>query len=91
MGLPALPVLTWPDLPEDDHDARIGLHWKLRRIVNWAAGTPFVWIDDQITDVDRAWVAANYPGPALLYAIVASVGLTAEDIDAVGGWVTGRR
>ncbi|WNV87907.1 hypothetical protein [Umezawaea sp. Da 62-37] len=45
LGLPTLPVLTWPDFPEDDHDARIGLHWKTRGILVCAAGLPFVWID----------------------------------------------
>ena len=59
LGLPTLPVVTWPDFPEDDHDARIGLHWKTRGIVARAAGLPFVWIDDEATDVDRTWVA-NY-------------------------------
>jgi hypothetical protein len=41
--------------PEDDHDARIGLHWKTRRIIEQAAGLPFVWIDDETTDTDRTW------------------------------------
>jgi len=53
LGLPALPIVIWPDLPKDDHDARIGLHWKTRRIVEQAAGLPFVWVDDETTDVDR--------------------------------------
>ena len=87
LGLPALPVMTWPDFPEDDHDARIGLHWKTRRIVDQAAGDPFVWIDDESTGIDRAWVAAHHPGPALLHTVTASVGLTAADIDTIANWL----
>jgi Swiss Army Knife RNA repair-like protein len=87
LGLPALPVLTWPDSPEDDHDARIGLHWKTRRIVEHAAGLPFVWVDDEITGVDRAWVATHHPGPALLHAVAPAVGLTGDDIAAIAGWL----
>ena len=87
LGLPALPVTTWPDLPEDDHDARIGLHWKTRRIVDRAAGQPFVWIDDESTDIDRTWVATHHPGPALLHTVTASTGLTAVDIDTIAAWL----
>ncbi|GAB3487696.1 HAD domain-containing protein [Amycolatopsis cihanbeyliensis] len=86
LGLPALPVLTWPGSFEDEHDARIGLHWKTRRIVDHAAGLPFVWIDDETTDTDRAWVAAHHSGPALLHTVAPSVGLTAEDIDTIAAW-----
>lgn len=87
LGLPTLPVLTWPDSSEDDHDARIGLHWKTRRIVDRATEYPFVWIDDEITDTDRTWVANHHPGPALLHAITPSVGLTADDIDTIAAWL----
>jgi hypothetical protein len=34
--------MTWPDSADENHDARIGLHWKTRRIVDHAAGQPFV-------------------------------------------------
>lgn len=37
LGLPQLPVIDWPD--EDDHGGR--LHWKTRRLVEWAAGRRF--------------------------------------------------
>ncbi len=35
------------------------MHWKTRRLVQWAAGRRFVWADDEITDTDRMWVAAK--------------------------------
>jgi hypothetical protein len=46
-----------------------------------------VWIDDGITDIDRAWVSRNHPGPALLHAVDASVGLTVGDVDGIAGWL----
>jgi hypothetical protein len=87
LGLPALPVVTWPDGPEDGHDARIGLHWKTRRLVERAAESAFVWIDDEITNVDREWVATHHRGPALLHAVPSGVGLTVDDIDHIGAWL----
>lgn len=50
LGLPALPVVDFPDT--DDEPAR-GLHWKTMFLTRWAAGRPFVWIDDETTDIDR--------------------------------------
>ncbi|GAA3010570.1 HAD domain-containing protein [Actinokineospora diospyrosa] len=84
LGLPALPVTTWPD--EDD----TGLHWKTRRIVECAAGRPFIWVDDEPTDVDRAWVADHHPEPALIHTVTAEVGLTARDFDTISQWLARR-
>jgi hypothetical protein len=34
LGLPKLPVATWPDDPDTEAaDARLGLHWKIRGLV----------------------------------------------------------
>src|SRR5262245_23048564 len=49
LGLPELPVVAWPDADDDDG----ALHWKTRRLVEWAAGRSFVWVDDEVTDRDR--------------------------------------
>ncbi|MFF8486176.1 HAD domain-containing protein [Streptomyces antibioticus] len=68
LGLPALPVVRWPDVDdvddEDDEDDEAdedadgpggaGLHWKTRPLVEWAAGRPFVWVDDEIGGAARA-------------------------------------
>jgi hypothetical protein len=51
LGLPDLPVVTWPE-PTGDHqreDQWLGLCWKTRTLVTWAAGRPFAWVDDEIT------------------------------------------
>ncbi|GIH02193.1 hypothetical protein Rhe02_02600 [Rhizocola hellebori] len=84
LGLPRLPVVAWHDVPED------GLHWKTRDIVAWAAGRAFVWIDDELTDVDRDWVGAFHPGPALLHRVDSAVGLTRDDAEIIESWLTTR-
>lgn len=89
LGLPALPVVVWPEASGADlsEERWFGLCWKTRTIVEWAEGRPFVWIDDEITDADRAWVATHHPGPALLRPVDARVGLLDEDLDAVRAWL----
>lgn len=89
LGLPDLPVVTWPEPTgaEQREDQWLGLCWKTRTLVNWAAGRPFAWVDDEITDADRGWVSAHHPGPALLCTIDASRGLTDQDFAALDGWL----
>ncbi|MFJ9085857.1 HAD domain-containing protein [Streptomyces sp. NPDC102384] len=88
IGLPRLPVVNWPD-PSAAHereDKWFGLHWKTRTLVVWAAGRPFAWVDDEITDADREWVATNHSAPALLHRVIASRGLTEQDFTALDQW-----
>jgi HAD domain in Swiss Army Knife RNA repair proteins len=91
LGLPDLPVVTWPEPTGDHHreDHWLGLCWKTRALVNWAAGCPFAWVDDEITDADRDWVSAHHCGSALLRTIDASRGLTDEDFAALDAWLRG--
>ena len=84
LGLPYLPVVEWPD---DDEDPEHGLHWKTVFLSRWAAGRPFVWLDDETTDADRRWVAAHHPGPALLQRVDPYEGLTEADFSAVRQWL----
>ncbi|MBU5944352.1 HAD domain-containing protein [Streptomyces sp. PAM3C] len=84
LGLPRLPVL---DLPETDGPSLRGLHWKTRPLVEWAGGRPFVWVDDEIGAVDRQWVAAAHPGPALLHRVDPARGLQDSDFRALGDWL----
>ncbi|GAB7109335.1 HAD domain-containing protein [Streptomyces phaeofaciens JCM 4814] len=88
LGLPALPVVAWPE--EDDPDVP-GLHWKTRPLIDWAAGRPFVWVDDETTAADRAWTAAHHPGPALLHRVDHRLGLTDRDFGEVGEWISRHR
>jgi hypothetical protein len=84
LGLPDLPVVEWPD---GDEDPEHGLHWKTVFLTQWAAGRPFVWLDDEITDADRRWVAAHHPARALLHRVDPYLGLTEADFSAIRQWL----
>lgn len=83
LGLPTLPVVTWAGTSGEPG----GLHWKTRELVGYAAGRPFVWLDDEVGEADREWVAGHHPAPALLHRVDPRTGLTDEDFAAVGRWL----
>nr|MDT0522815.1 hypothetical protein [Streptomyces sp. DSM 41633] len=88
LGLQPLAVVAWPEPSDlDGQDERDGLHWKTRALVDRAAGRPFVWVDDEATDTDRAWVAAHHEGYALVHRVDARVGLTDGDYVALAAWL----
>jgi hypothetical protein len=82
LGLPALPVVDWPDSDEDGV-----LHWKTRGLVEWARGRPFVWVDDEISAADREWVSVQHRGPALLHRVDPRRGLTDRDFAVISDWL----
>jgi hypothetical protein len=84
LGLPALPVVEWPD---GDEEPESGLHWKTMALTRWATGRPFVWLDDEMTGADRRWVAVNHPARALLRRVDPCVGLTEADFSEVRQWL----
>ncbi|MGW4392135.1 HAD domain-containing protein [Streptomyces sp. NPDC004685] len=91
LGLPPLPVVDWPDPPVRDardewHGVR-GLHWKTRALVCQARGRRFAWVDDEITDIDRAWVFEHHPERALLYRVDPRQGLTEADFAVLDEWL----
>ncbi|GAB3982126.1 HAD domain-containing protein [Plantactinospora veratri] len=86
LGLPMLPVVDWPD---DDEPQR-GLHWKTAPLARWAAGRPFVWLDDETTEADRCWIAVHHSQPALLRRVDPYQGLSDADLAAVRGWLEQR-
>lgn len=85
IGLPRLPVLEWPDA--DAGGTPRGLHWKTRPMVEWAAGRPFIWVDDEIGAMDRLWVDASHPGPSLLHHVEPAQGLDDADFSALAEWL----
>jgi hypothetical protein len=85
LGLPRLPVVEWPEGPADDGPR--GLHWKTRHLVEWAGHRPFIWVDDEISDMDRQWVAAQHQGSSLLHCVDPNEGLTDVDFFAVADWL----
>lgn len=90
IGLPELAVVVWPEPSEAEErqDERDGLHWKTRALVDRAAGRSFVWVDDEITDTDRAWVSAHHRGQALLHRVDPRRGLTDADFAALDEWLS---
>ncbi|MCK8678679.1 hypothetical protein [Streptomyces lichenis] len=88
LGLEPLPVVVWPEPSEaEERDVRAGLPGKTRPLTAWAAGRPFAWVDDELTDRDGEWVAAHHPGPALLHRVDPRTGLTGRDFAALGAWL----
>lgn len=83
LGLPELPVIAWPEMHQTDPD---GVHWKTRHLVASTAGRPFAWVDDEITERDRAWVAEHHSAPALLHWVDARKGLLDEDFTTLAEW-----
>jgi hypothetical protein len=86
LGLPELPVVTWPETADAD-ETKGGLHWKTPALVRWAAAHPFAWVDDEITDVDRAWVEVHHRGRAFLHRVDARRGLTRADFATLETWL----
>ena len=86
LGLPALPVVDFPD----DDSPEPGLHRKTKALTRRAAGNPFVWVDDEITDADQRWVRTRHPGPALLHRVDPLAGLTGEDFSVIRRWLATR-
>lgn len=90
IGLPRLPVVVWPepsDSADEEADEREGLHWKTRALVEWAAGRAFAWVDDEISEADRAWVAAHHHGRALLHRVDPRHGLRGADYRTLSAWL----
>jgi hypothetical protein len=88
LGLPRLPVLDWSD---DEQDPPTGVHWKTPALVRCAAGRPFAWLDDEIFDADRRWIAEHHPAPTLAHRVDPRSGLTEADFDVVRGWLNRSR
>lgn len=96
------PVLGLPELPVADFDQATALpdppgwrglirsercyHKKTRALVDYAAGRPFAWVDDEPTDRDRDWIAQHHPAPALVHVVVARRGLLDADFEALAAW-----
>ncbi|MCG7205735.1 HAD domain-containing protein [Streptomyces arenae] len=85
LGLPKLRMVEWPDPGADDGPR--GLHWKTRPLVEWADGRPFIWVDDEISAMDRVWVAAQHPGASLLHRVDPTKGLVNADFSALSAWL----
>jgi hypothetical protein len=52
-----------------------------------ANGRPFIWVDDEISAMDRLWVGAGHSGPALLHRVDPAKGLTDDDFTTLADWL----
>ena len=86
LGLPPLPYVDWPSLFGDAPD---GTYWKTRYVVDYAAGRPFAWVDDEIGEEDRTWVRAQGT-EALLLWIDPWTGLLPDDFETLAAWADDR-
>ncbi|MDH6489940.1 HAD domain-containing protein [Streptomyces sp. SAI-127] len=86
LGLPPLPVVDWPTTLAPGPN---GTFWKTRHLVNHAEGRPFVWLDDELDDRDRDFVAAYHDGPALLHWVDPRAGLRERDFEVVADFARG--
>ncbi|MFE6714576.1 HAD domain-containing protein [Streptomyces sp. NPDC057695] len=85
LGLPALPFIDWPVM---HGRAPRGTFWKTQYILEYAAGRPFAWVDDDITRYDREFVEQNHLAAALLLHVDPRFGLLRPDFDALADWAT---
>ncbi|MFD8078981.1 hypothetical protein ACFV3E_40780 [Streptomyces sp. NPDC059718] len=87
IGLPRdvdLPFIAFGS--QDQPPRPDGTYIKTWPIVEYAAGRPFAWIDDQIGEADHEYVAEHHGGPALLHEIDPDTGLTDADFRALAEW-----
>ncbi|MFE2476788.1 hypothetical protein [Streptomyces sp. NPDC059389] len=85
IGLPDLPMVSWPDPSEEEDHGRT--HWKTPALAAYAAGRPFAWVDDEITPADRTWIRAHHPAPALLHRVDPRFGLGPADFATLAAWL----
>ncbi|WP_435601301.1 hypothetical protein [Streptomyces sp. C10-9-1] len=90
VGLPELPYIAWGS-EQERSQVQPPLYWKTPFIVEWAAGRPFAWVDDEITDADREYVAQHHDGLALLHRVDPRLGLLHEDFIVLAAWAEATR
>ncbi|MFE4669248.1 hypothetical protein ACFRI7_29115 [Streptomyces sp. NPDC056716] len=89
IGLESLPVIAWPPSAARDRTPEDPTFWKTRHVVAWARGRAFAWIDDDIDDVDRQFVADHHDAPALLHYVSPRLGLLNPDFETLASWAAG--
>lgn len=83
IGLPDLPVIVFPK-SLSDHDVRV--YFKTPTVIEYAAGRPFAWVDDEISQWDDQYVNKHHDGPAKLMKIDPATGLTQWHFDQLAAW-----
>jgi hypothetical protein len=58
-------------------------------ILDYVQDRPFVWIDDEITEADREYVARYHSGPSKLHLVSPRTGLLDADFIEIASWLEG--
>ncbi|MFF6834490.1 hypothetical protein ACFY84_21860 [Streptomyces sp. NPDC012438] len=82
-GPPEPPFADWPQM---HGKAPRGTFRKTRYILEYAAGRPFAWIDDDTTSYDHEYGERNHPAAALLLRVDERIGPVRTDFDALAEW-----
>jgi len=83
LGLPALPVIRFTDLPADELGlGHTGRSWKLPGVRRFAGDRPLAWIDDELHGDAYAWAAARRI-PTKLLSTDPSRGIVDREIRAL--------
>lgn len=83
IGLPKLPVIEFPECL-NDHDARV--YFKTPTVIEYAAGRPFAWIDDEISKWDYEYIKKHHDGPSNVMYVDPCTGLTEHHFAALTEW-----
>lgn len=83
IGLPKLPVIEFPDSPSKP-SARI--YFKTPYVIQYAAGRPFAWLDDEISSWDEKYIQQHHNGPALLLWVDPITGLQQTHFAELADW-----
>lgn len=84
IGLPELPYIDFAHTSL--HTRSDGTYFKTHEIVEYAAGRPFAWLDDEISDWDTRYVEEKHSAPALLHRVNPRDGLTVRDFNVLAEW-----
>ena len=85
IGLPELPVVGWPE--DLNASAPPDLCWKTPTLLEYAAGRPFAFVDDDISDADQLYADARCDAPMLFHFVDPSKGLTEKDFAVLADWL----
>ncbi len=88
VGLPELPHVPIPSCPEDA-GCTLG-EWKVRHVVEWATGAPFVWFEDE-PDAEECLAGAVDLPEHLLVPVDPITGLTEDHIEVARAWLKALR
>ncbi|MEU3046644.1 hypothetical protein ABZ705_08945 [Streptomyces sp. NPDC006984] len=81
LGLPELPFVDFGDVLFQERPD--GVHWKTGRLVDYAGGRPFAWVDDEQSEPGQAYVSAHHQAPGLLHHVNPRIGLREDDFRAL--------